>query len=779
MNDVHQKAVERAQQRTASPPQQQTGKISYAPGSPQMTGNTAFASERERAKEALRAELNSYNSNSVLKIAAMNQATDEGRILRVAAYCRVSTDDEDQVSSMELQKKAYKELITSTKNWVYYGTFVDDGYSGTNTEHRKAFQLMMKHAEQGKFDMIVTKSVSRFARNLIDCITWVRALQDHDPPIAVFFQQEGINTLNTSSNIILFVLAMVAEEESHMKSEAMLLSLEWRFSRGRFLLPSILGYDKVIDRDEQGNIIRRRMRINEDEARTVRLMYYMIVNGYSLAEIAATLTDLRRETGWHKISSKFRNCEWTASAVRNVLRNQKYCGDILARKTWTPDFHDHKSRPNRGDKNKYYKAGHHEPIVPRAIWNAAQRILNSYRYRGSGSYLPMRVIDHGLLRGFISMNRSWAGFTLDDYFYVCSIAMGQKEGNLEADLENEHLPEGGYAMSAQIVDGSVLRIARTLSKEELKAKAELEGKIPEDEIPKIKPGYQVVDADMFSHAYDPVVRFTRTSIAFNSTCIGKLTAYFRAEDGLDARRCQYVEFLFNPIERMVAVRPCAKDHPNAIRWADNNGRSIGVGATALCKTIFSLMNWDTDFSFRVPVSVVREDEHTVLFFDLDNHIGKEIGKKPPAMLQPEDGQPAEVEEPEEDTTGFFYSAKDEEQVIEDTEEMKRRLELIAEYEEKRFGTPFYEFDDDIRLPECDGDWDIMTQAKPLDVDHSVDESVITALQDELLDELIAAEANPHESANPDGEGLGCGGPDGGSPENELPERAEVEEVPTC
>ena len=123
-----------------------------------------------------------------------------------------------------------------------------------------------------------------------------------------------------------------------------------------------------------------------------------------------------------------------------------------------------------------------------------------------------------------------------------------------------------------------------------------------------------------------------------------------------------------------------------------------------------------------------------------DYIGKEIGKKPPAVLEPEDGAPAELpdEEPE-DTTGFFYSAKDEAQAIEDTEEMKRRMELIAEYEEKRFGTPFAEFDDDVRLPECDGNWDIMAEARPLDIDHCVDESVITSLQDELLEELIAAE----------------------------------------
>ena len=804
MKDVRQKARDRAQQRIASPP----NAAQKAKGKPEDNGNTAFASERERAKEALRQELNTYSGNNILKIAAFNTPdTDENRVLRVAAYCRVSTDDEDQVMSMEMQKKNYKEKILQTPNWIYYGTFVDDGYSGTNTEHRRAFQLMMKHAEQGKFDMIITKSVSRFARNLIDCITWVRTLQDHDPPIAVYFEQEGINTLNTTSNIILFVLAMVAEEESHMKSEAMLISLEWRFSRGRFLIPSILGYDKIIERNERGDIIRRYLRINEDEARTVRLMYYMLVNGESLTTIAKTLTELKRETGLHKISSKFCNTIWTPDAARNVLRNQKYCGDILARKTWTPDFHDHRSRPNRGNKHKYYQADHHDPIVPRAIWNAAQRILNSNRFRGAGNYLPMRVIVHGILRGFISMNRSWAGFTLDDYFYVCSVAMGQKEAPLEADLENEYLPEGGYAMGSLAGDGGVLRIARQLSKEEIRAKAELEGKVAEEEIPKIKPGYQVIDGDLFSHAYDPVVRFTRNSISFNSTCIGRLREARNTVDGLDVttdnqsgltkanmatngldkntNSYQYVEFLFNPIEKMVAVRPCSKDHPNAIRWTDNKGRSAGISATALCNIIYTLQNWDTDFSFRIPVSVLREDDNTILLFDLDNYIGKEIGRKKSPVLQTENDAPAEQKEEEtEDTTGFFYGADDVPETIEETEAMKRRLELIAEYEEKRFGTPVYEFDDDVRLPVCEGDWDIMAEARPLDIDHRVDEEVVANLHEELLEELIAAEegmsADPDDADDADQDDADDADPDDADDEAYDTDAAELstEEVPT-
>ena len=241
--------------------------------------------ERARAKQALREEVNAQNGQSVRKIAATSgPAVSDDRILRVAAYCRVSTDDIDQVISIELQKNNYRDMIKANPKWRYVGTYVDDGFSGTNTDHRPAFKLMMKDAMAGKIDMIITKSVSRFARNLLDCIGWVRKLKEHDPPIPVFFEQEHLNTLDSTSNIILFVLAMVAEEESHMKSEAMLLSLEWRFSRGRFITPALLGYDRVEVPDGHGSH-KKVLQINEDEAQTVRLMYYMLLNGSSITEM--------------------------------------------------------------------------------------------------------------------------------------------------------------------------------------------------------------------------------------------------------------------------------------------------------------------------------------------------------------------------------------------------------------------------------------------------------------------------------------------------------------
>ena len=208
---------------------------------------SSFETERQREKRAVFKQIEGSNGANIHKIAATASAPegDESKPLRVAAYCRVSTDDLDQAVSIALQIAEYKKKIKANENWIYVGTYVDDGFSGTNTDHRQGFQKLMQDAMDGKIDLIITKAVSRFARNLLDCIKWVESLQNHDPPIRVFFEQENLDTMSQTSGIILFVLAMVAEEESHMKSEAILLSLEWRFSRGRFLTPRLFGFDKV------------------------------------------------------------------------------------------------------------------------------------------------------------------------------------------------------------------------------------------------------------------------------------------------------------------------------------------------------------------------------------------------------------------------------------------------------------------------------------------------------------------------------------------------------
>ena len=744
MKDLRQIAEARARQRAES------GTTESAPP------DSSFQSERARAKEALRREVNTFSGDDVHKISATAQVARDDRILRVAAYCRVSTDDIDQLMSIELQKKHYREMITANPKWKYVGTYVDDGFSGTNTDHRPAFKLMMKDAMEGKVDMIITKSVSRFARNLLDCIGWVRELKDkHDPPIAVFFEQEHLDTLDTTSNIILFVLAMVAEEESHMKSEAMLLSLEWRFSRGRFLTPALLGYDKVEVPDGHGGH-KKLLMINEDEAQTVRLMYYMLLNGYSTSEIADTLNELRRETGLRKVCGK-KSFKWTAQAVTSVLRNERYCGDVLARKTWTPNFHDHKSKRNNGKKNKYYQPGHHEAIVTRAQWNAAQRILNSNRYRHGGSYLPMKVIDHGALTGYISINKAWAGYDAEEYFRVSNIAMGLEEGELETDLENEHLPEGGKKLAGLSDDNGVQRIARALSQEELEIKEQLEGKIGGQsagpDLPVPKAGFQVVSGSMFNHVYEPTIGITPKEISFNTTCVGRLDRLVKEEGRYEHERQQYVEILLNPVERMMAVRPCSEAEPNAVRWIDSKGKGNGIAAKAFCTILYEIVGWDTGYSYRVPAVVRRKGDEVILFFDLDNYIGREIGKRE-SQHEAEPAVQAERRVESEETRGIFYGADDDEpQPVQDTEEMERRLRELNEYEKRNFGTPAFEHNSEFRLTAIDeeGEWEVMADARPLDIDHRVDESEIEALQEGMLEELIAAEESKQTDTVTEGE----------------------------
>ncbi len=396
--------------------------------------------------------------------------------------------------------------------------------------------------------------------------------------------------------------------------------------------------------------------------------------------------------------------------------------------------------------------------MTRAQWNAAQRILNSHRYAHHG-YLPMQVIDHGALCGYISINRGWAGFELDEYYRVASIVMGLEEGELDADLENEHLPDGGYKVAGLTDDNGVQRIARELSALEKKYKAQLEGtQLEEDEESEdqtVRMGFQVVSASMFTQAFEPVVRFTKNAISFNSTCVGRMNRYTADGSNLGIEHCQYVEMLLNPVERMIAIRPCSPEHPNAMRWATADGKGLSLGATIFCKLLFSLMGWDESYSYRVPAAVRSRNGETVLFFDLDNFIGRETLKKEEEKAMA--ARAEQIRREAEETQGFFYGANDDDEEplkIEDAAVMEERLRRIAEYEQKTFGTMAFEHQGNAHLSaiDDDGEWDVMAEARVLDKDHRVDDSVVDALQDTLLEALFASdEDNTNEGKDGENE----------------------------
>src|SRR5574344_1933127 len=260
---------------------------------------------------------------------------EDQREKRVGVYARVSTDDPNQTSSYELQKNHYHDLVNRHPGWKLVDIYADEGISGTSLQHRDSFVRMINDCNIGKIDLIVTKSVSRFARNVLDCIGYVRKLAAMQPPIGVFFETENIFTLNSNSEMSLSFISTLAQEESHNKSEIMNASVEMRFRRGIFLTPVLLGYDH----DEDGNLV-----VNEEEAQTVRLIFFMYLYGYTCTEISQTLTELGCKT-------KKQNTQWSPGAILQILQNERHCGDVLARKTWPPNYLNHKSKRNDHDRN--------------------------------------------------------------------------------------------------------------------------------------------------------------------------------------------------------------------------------------------------------------------------------------------------------------------------------------------------------------------------------------------------------------------------------------------
>lgn len=223
-------------------------------------GNTLSAKDkiRERYKGV------SYDELEVIPALPRENIFESTKMRRVAVYARVSTGDPRQTSSYELQKNHYLDLVNRNPNWILVDIYADEGISGTSLSHRDEFKRMIDDCKRNKIDFIVTKSVSRFARNVLDCIGYVRELKTMNPPIGVLFETERIFTLDGHSDMQLHFMATTAQEESHNKSDIMNASIEMRFRRGVFLTPKLLGYDL----DNDGKLI-----INKEEAKTVRLWF--------------------------------------------------------------------------------------------------------------------------------------------------------------------------------------------------------------------------------------------------------------------------------------------------------------------------------------------------------------------------------------------------------------------------------------------------------------------------------------------------------------------------
>ncbi|WP_443660946.1 recombinase family protein [Clostridium algidicarnis] len=283
-------------------------------------------------------------------------AKEKVKKLRVAAYCRVSTETEEQNSSYEVQVAHYTEFIKKNAEWEFAGIFEDDGISGTNTKKREEFNRMIEECMEGNIDLVITKSTSRFARNTLDCLKYIRQLKDKN--ISVYFEKENINTTDAKGEVLLTIMASLAQQESQSLSQNVKLGLQYRYQQGKVQVnhKRFMGYTK----DEDGNLV-----IVPEEAKIIKRIYREYLEGKSLTGIGR---DLEKDG----ILTAAGKPKWRPETIKKILQNEKYIGDALLQKTITVDFLAKKRVKNEGHVPQYYVENSHEAIIPKEFFLQVQ-----------------------------------------------------------------------------------------------------------------------------------------------------------------------------------------------------------------------------------------------------------------------------------------------------------------------------------------------------------------------------------------------------------------------
>ena len=274
-------------------------------------------------------------------------------MLKAAAYCRVSTDKDDQKNSLESQKAYFEEYIKKNPDWELVKIYPDEGISGTSTKKRKQFNCMIKDAKCGKIDLIITKEVSRFARNTVDTLQYTRELKSLG--IGVLFINDSINTLDSDGELRLTIMASIAQEESRKTSERVKWGQKRQMEKGVVFGRNILGY----------HLTNGVLTVNEEEAKLVRHIFNKYLEGKGLHIIA-------KELHAEGYKTKNGNSEWTNKSIRTILQNEKYVGDLVQKKTITPDFLTHQKKYNKGEEELVIIKNHHEAIIDRKTFDFVQ-----------------------------------------------------------------------------------------------------------------------------------------------------------------------------------------------------------------------------------------------------------------------------------------------------------------------------------------------------------------------------------------------------------------------
>ena len=483
--------------------------------------------------------------------------SEKDRFFRACAYCRVSTDNEEQLPSYELQQSHYRQLAQEHPNWDLKKIFADEGISGTSLKNRDAFNEMIEECKKGNYDLIVTKSVSRFARNLVDCITLVRMLKGLNPPVGVYFETDNLYTLGENTEFILSFLATIAQEESVKKREAMNWSLAQRFKDGKLLTPALLGYDRP--RDVMGRYIKYApLEINEREADIVRFIFDAYLAGWSMEQIAVFLTDIG-------CSTKTGSVKWNAGGIRYILGNERYCGNVLTWKTFTSDLYEHKHRKNRQDRDQYLYQEHHPAIISTEKFEAAQVLMQNRKHHLQGGLPSLDVIDGGIFQGYIPINHHWVNDDPDIYYNISN------------------------SVSQQVKPRQIRK--SSLSSFNLE-------------------GYQVVRSQFTQIRYEgPSITISGERISFNVFCM-------RCFETIG-----FIQLLLHPAERKIAIRPCEQRDTHSIRWRPDPERKMyskTISCPHFGVALYSIMDWNPEYMYKIRGVYARRKEEQIIVFILPN-----------------------------------------------------------------------------------------------------------------------------------------------------------------
>ena len=527
-----------------------------APEKPVSTWRPQDA-DREIIKANIRRRVWSSNASpkaQFIPAKPLPSVQDEGQ-KRVAVYARVSTKSTEQVSSIENQTRYYTEKIEKTPNWEMQEIYSDEGISGVSIRKRPAFLRMIDDATHKKMDLILCASVSRFARNMSECLDQLQLLKTKNPshPVGVYFETENIYTLDPRSSDQLQIHAMLADWESANKSRRMILSYDQRISTGQYPVSDLLGYRHT----EDGQLI-----IQEDEADTVRFIFLAYLVGYSLSEIADILTEKARPT-------LKGNTVWNAAMVKNIMQNERRWGHLEARKSIVIDHKTKKVTRNNNTRDSAYDPEHHEGIVTYEIAKAVHMVAASGRALKGGLH-DLHVIEEGALKGFICVCPAWSGMDSQTLQDICT--------SVYSDAEFEVLQH----------EASILRGDSHSNVESLTFH-----------------GYEAPPGVYFMNNRTPSLTLSKKSIKLNRACKSRFTKY------------SHVEILYHPVLQVVALRGCSPDAPNAVPL-ETDKNNMPIATNSFTEAIYEKMEWISRYRFRFRGISRERGDSQLMFFLLDD-----------------------------------------------------------------------------------------------------------------------------------------------------------------